>query len=44
MLESFERKLGEITVLRFLMLMLALQLLFASAAYLVGSMTSSSSS
>jgi len=43
MLESFEKKLGEITVLRFLMLMLALQLLFASAAYLVGSFTSSSS-
>jgi len=42
MLESFEKKLGEITVLRFLMLMLALQILLASVAYLISGVTSSS--
>lgn len=33
MLESFDKKLGEISVARFLLLLISVQLLFAAIAY-----------
>jgi hypothetical protein len=41
MLESFDKKLGEISLARFMLLLFAVHLLFAAVAYLASSAFSS---